>query len=190
MSALCVKLNPMNIRPVLVMAMACAVPLSAQAIDLVPHGVFVEGGIADHATYSASAGVIWPWSWRRQALGGEFTATIEAYISHWSGRGVGERVSFTQLGLVPLLRYRFGQGHSDWFIEAGIGVSLMDPMYRTSEKQFSTRFNFVDVAGLGRSFGPRRERELSLRIAHVSNADIKKPNPGENFLQLRYAVLF
>lgn len=141
----------MNIRPVLVLALACAVPLSAQAIDLVPHGVFVQGGIADHASYSLTAGV---------------------------------------LGLVPLLRYRFGQGRSGWFIEAGIGVSLMDPIYRTSEKQFSTRFNFVDVAGVGRSFGSRRERELSLRIAHVSNADIKKPNPGENFLQLRYAVLF
>ena len=103
---------------------------------------------------------------------------------------MGERVSFTQLGLVPLLRYRFGEGRSNWFIEAGIGVSVMDPIYRTEEKRFSTRFNFVDVAGAGRSFGQRREHELSLRIAHISNANIKKPNPGENFLQLRYAVLF
>lgn len=183
------KLNPMNIRPVL-LALACAVPLGAQAVDLAPKGVFVEGGIAEQATYSLSAGVTWPWSWRREALGGELTASTEAYVSHWSGRGAAERESFTQLGLVPLLRYRFGRGRSDWFMEAGIGVSLMDPIYRTSEKRFSTRFNFVDVAGVGRSFGARRERELSLRIAHISNADIKKPNPGENFLQLRYAVLF
>ena len=180
----------MNIRPLLVLAWACALPLSTHAIELVPRGAFVEGGIADHDAYSATIGLIWPWSWRYQALGGELTAITEAYASHWSGRGVDDRVSFTQLGLLPLLRYRFAQGRSDWFLEAGIGISVMDRIYRTSDKQFSTRFNFVDVAGVGRSFGAQRRQELSLRIAHISNADIKKPNPGENFLQLRYAALF
>ena len=180
----------MNIRPVLVLALACALPLGAHAIEQLPRGVFVEGGIADHASCSATVGLVWPWSWRHEALGGELTAMTEAYVSHWSGRGVRQRDSFTQLGLVPLLRYRFGQGQSDWFIDAGIGISVMDAMYRTSDKQFSTRFNFVDVAGVGRSFGPQRRQELSLRVAHISNANIKKPNPGENFLQLRYAALF
>jgi lipid A 3-O-deacylase len=184
------KLNPMNIRAVLVLAWACALPLGTHAIELLPRGVFVEGGIAEHASYSATVGLVWPWSWRYQALGGELTATTEAYVSYWSSRGVNERSSFTQLGLVPLLRYRFGQGQSGWFVEAGIGVSVMDARYRTSDKQFSTRFNFVDVAGVGRSFGPGRRQELSLRVAHISNANIKKPNPGENFLQLRYAALF
>lgn len=156
MAAILGKLRPMNTRPVpvLVLAWACALPLGAHAIDPIPRGAFVEGGLADRATYSATAGVIWPWSWRHEALGGELTALTEAYVSHWSGRGVDRR-SFTQLGLVPLLRYRFAQGRSDWFLEAGIGISMMDTMYRTSEKQFSTRFN-----------------------------------PGENFLQLRYAALF
>jgi len=48
----------------------------------------------------------------------------------------------------------------------------------------------VDVAGVGRSFGADRRRELSLRLSHSSNAGIKEPNPGETFLQLRYAVKF
>ena len=66
----------------------------------------------------------------------------------------------------------------------------MDVMYRTADKQFSTHCNFASVAAVGRSFGPQRRQELSLRFFHVSNADLKKPNPGENFLQLRYAAMF
>jgi hypothetical protein len=31
---------------------------------------------------------------------------------------------------------------------------------------------------------------VGLRLSHVSNAGIKEPNPGENFLQLRYARSF
>jgi len=31
---------------------------------------------------------------------------------------------------------------------------------------------------------------LSLRLFHVSNADGRQPNPGETFLQLRYAAMF
>ena len=66
----------------------------------------------------------------------------------------------------------------------------MDKIYRTPEKQFSTSGNFHDMLGIGRSFGANRDRELSLRYVHFSNADIKKPNPGTDFLQLRYAVKF
>jgi lipid A 3-O-deacylase len=183
-------LKPMTIRRLLVLGSAVLLPLGTQAADLVPGGAFVEAGIADHSAYSATLGVVWPWAWRREIHGGELTGMTEAYISHWNGRGGAERVSFTQLGLVPTLRYRFGRGRSDWFMEAGIGISAMDGKYRTTDKDFSTSFNFVDVLGMGRSFGPQRRQELSLRVSHISNGNIKKPNPGENFLQLRYTALF
>jgi lipid A 3-O-deacylase len=117
-------------------------------------------------------------------------ARAEAYVSHWTTRGSAEHASFTQLGLLPVLRYRFGQGSSDWFAQGGIGITVMDVKYRTADKQFSTHFNFASVAGVGRSFGPEHRRELHLRVSHVSNADLRKPNPGENFLQLRYAAMF
>lgn len=180
----------MTIRRLLVLASAALLPLGAQAIDLVPGGAFAEAGIADHSSYSATFGVVWPWAWRSEIGGGELTGMTEAYMSHWNGRGMTQRVSFTQLSLVPTLRYRFSRGRSDWFLEAGIGLSVMDGMYRTTDKDFSTHFNFVDVLGVGRSFGPQRRRELSLRVSHISNGNIRKPNPGENFLQLRYTALF
>jgi hypothetical protein len=67
---------------------------------------------------------------------------------------------------------------------------MTDKPYRTPAKEFGTRFNFVDTAGVGRSFGAQRKHELGLRLVHMSNAGIKEPNPGENFLQLRYAASF
>ena len=35
-----------------------------------------------------------------------------------------------------------------------------------------------------------RWRVVILRVEHTSNASIKKPNPGENFVQLRYGYTF
>jgi lipid A 3-O-deacylase len=153
--------------------------------------VFIaEGGVTTHDTYSLSAGVAWPLSWHRISHNGEWTANLEAFASHWSSRFGGSREGFTQVGLVPVARYRFDHGRSEWFAEGGIGLSYMDRLYRTQDKQFSTRFNFYDTIGIGRSFGDHRENELSLRFAHVSNAGIKEPNPGENFFQLRYGRQF
>jgi len=182
--------KPMNNRQLLISLGVADVSLGACAADLHPSGVFVEGGVAKQGAYSVTAGVMWPWSWRRDFGSTESTGLTEAFVSNWSGRGATERVGFTQVGLVPIVRLRLGGGRSPWFIEGGIGVSVMDRLYRTQNKEFSTKFNFVDVAGVGRSFGPDRRRELSLRLSHSSNAGIKEPNPGETFLQLRYAVMF
>lgn len=171
-------------------AAAAALSFDAWAAGLRPTGAFVEGAVAEHPAYSVTAGLLWPWSWRRDFGSMELTGLTEAYVSHWSAKGADRRQTYTQLGVVPLLRLRFDGGRSAWFIEGGIGASIMDRVYHTPDRQFSTTFNFVDVAGLGRSFGPGRRHELSLRFSHVSNAGIKQPNPGENFLQLRYAVMF
>jgi lipid A 3-O-deacylase len=167
-----------------------ALSCNAFAMDWTPRGAFVIAGVTSHHTDSLSAGLMWPWAWRRQAAGGELTGLTEGYVSYWHARAAPGPRSFTQVGVVPLVRYRFSEGRSDWFAEAGIGASLTDRLYRTADKQFSTSFNFVDVAGVGRSFGAQRRHELGMRLVHISNGSIKRPNPGENFLQLRYAALF
>jgi len=172
-------------------AVAATISFHVHAMDLRPQGVFVVAGAAPHSTNSLAIGAVWPWAWRKQAAGGEFSAITEAYVSYWKADALGGgRHSLTQIGLVPLLRYRPDQGRSPWFAEAGIGISTTNHRYVTPDKQFSTRFNFVDTIGAGRSFGAQGQHELGLRIVHMSNAGIKHPNPGENFLQLRYAVKF
>jgi lipid A 3-O-deacylase len=176
----------MNKRLLLAPVLA-AFALSAQALDLTPKGAFVMAGFAAHDTRSIAGGVIWPWSWRKPTGGGEWTGLTEGYVAAWRARDVTGHQSLAQVGLVPLLRYRSNQG---WFAEGGIGISFTNKLYVTPEKTFSTRFNFVDTIGAGYAFGDQRKHEVGVRITHMSNGSIKRPNPGENFLQLRYAVMF
>ncbi len=167
-----------------------AATAAAHAQRLAPDGIFAEGGLAENRTYTASAGAMWNWSWRTQWLGGEISGRTDAlamYLRPRVAEGVGD---VTLLAVVPMVRYRFSEGSSRWFVEGGIGASLTDNTFRTSNRQFSTRFNFYDVASVGRSFGADRKSELSLRLIHISNGGIKKPNPGEDFLQLRFSRFF
>jgi lipid A 3-O-deacylase len=180
----------MNFQRLLAIALATASAAGVHGMDWHPQGAFIEGGRATHGTYSATAGLTWAWDWQDTWHHAQVTGITEAYISHWSSREIGERRSFTQVGVLPLVRIRFRGGASPWFVEGGIGVSAMTPVYRTANKAFSTSFNFVDAIGIGRSLDPQHRQEVSLRLQHISNADIKTPNPGENFLQLRYAIAF
>jgi lipid A 3-O-deacylase len=179
----------MKSRHFLILAGA-VVALESSAAGLAPDGWFVQAGVAPHETYTAGAGAVWRWSWRREVGRGELGGITEAFVSRWSARREGDRFGLTQLGVLPLLRYRWDQGRSPWFVEAGIGFTVMDRDYRTDDKDFSTRFNFADVVGVGRNFGQGGRRELSLRLTHFSNGGIKHPNPGENLLRVRYAVMF
>lgn len=166
----------------------------------VPSSWFIQAGSAND-TQSVTAGLTWDLTPRWKFGGGEATTYVEASLSRWSyqragssnestGAGAGGRKQLAQFAAIPVLRYRPDDGRSPWFFEGGVGVTVTSKIYVTEEKRFSTAFNFGTHLGIGRSFGTRGEHELSLRIEHFSNAGIKRPNPGENFVQLRYAYRF
>jgi hypothetical protein len=173
---------------------SCAALLAAFATlpalaDWQPDAVVLQAGGGDAAT-KGSVGLAWDWDWqlRRRGL---FTAHTELLLSHWrADRAGGGHASYRQVTLLPLLRIRPDAGHAPWFMEFGIGASWLDREFVTAEKTFSTRWNFYDVIGGGYSFGAQRRHELGLRYVHVSNAGIRKPNPGADFLLLRYAYRF
>ena len=103
----------------------------------------------------------------------------------------GSHRSTWVVGINPTLRWRGSNGQSPWFAETGVGLSwALNRRYVTDEKEFPTRYNFATHIGVGYLFGNQGQHELVLRLEHHSNAGIKKPNPGENFLQLRYAHHF
>jgi lipid A 3-O-deacylase len=159
-----------------------------------PRRIFIDGARAASDVGLASVGVQWPWAWRRDFLGGELTGHWDTHIAHWRvppGTAVpGGRRHWTQLAVVPTLRWRFDGGRSAWFMEGGIGLSALDGHYATRHKAFSTRFNFADHQGVGFNFGGRRQHELMLIVRHISNGGIRKPNPGEDFVQVRYSRSF
>ena len=171
--------------------MACAtVALPSAAADLRPGGVFVQGGTGDHSLRAGTVGVVWPWAWQRPLGSGQIAGYTEAYLSRWSAKDTNGRASFNQIAVVPMLRFRPDAGRSPWFLEGGIGLSYMDRLFAAQDKRFSTRFNFADTLGLGRSFGEQNRHELSLRLTHYSNGGIKHPNPGQNVIGLRYGYMF
>ena len=159
--------------------------------SLAPTTAFVQAGTTGN-THGITAGVTrdWPQHW---SLGdGRVTGYWEASVSEWSYVAADARRTawLGQIGLIPVFRYRPKAGTSPWFFEAGVGLTLTTSLYETDRKRFSTTFNFGDHLAVGHNFGRHSEHELSLRLQHFSNGGIKRPNPGEDFIQLRYAYRF
>ena len=179
------------------MARACVAALLlttlplAHAFNLRPDGVALQAG-AGEGTTMAGVGVIWDWNFWRIRPKTELTAHTELMLNQWRGDAVGSGPRhYAQVVLLPTLRMRFGQGGSPWFWEVGIGASWMDHKFHTPDKEFSTQWNFYDVLGAGYTFGGKEgSNELNLRLVHVSNGGFRKPNPGQDFVQLRYVRWF
>ena len=154
--------------------------------------VYVQAAKSSRGSDALTVGVALPWgNGPRWQLGNTpVEAYWDIYLSRWSASDAPGGRDVTALGLTPTFRFLPGGPSAGWFVDAGIGATYSNRVYVPAPKSFSTRFNFASHVGVGLQFGEQRAHELSLRVQHVSNASIKKPNPGENFLQLRYAVRF
>ena len=154
-----------------------------------PSGLFVQAGAAEGAS-ALVGGALWDWGWSRQLAMGAATGYWELSLGRWQSRsGDDAHAWVTQFGVTPVLRLQPSRW-GDWFWEAGVGVNLLAPIYRTRDKRFSTVLNFGSHLAVGRRFGASAEQELALRIQHFSNGGIHRPNPGEEFVQLRYSHRF
>ncbi|WP_427914173.1 acyloxyacyl hydrolase [Ramlibacter sp. MMS24-I3-19] len=178
-----------HVARLLLIAVPAVVAATRAAAADEPPSFFVQAGSGEEAVRAASVGGAWNLPWR--GSDGAVVARAEAFVSSWDtpSLGGGHR-RLVQVGLVPMLRWRLDGGRSPWFAETGIGVSLLDGDLRTPQRTFRTRLNFSDNTGVGRSFGARREHEVSLRWQHTSNAGIRKPNPGQDLVLVRYAHAF
>lgn len=165
---------------------------NAQVINTNPPALYLQYGRAEYAANSYTLGVLLPWhDWSYPLGSGRITGYWDISASDWSAIFRGDRKNTWVIAAKPSLRWRPHQGQSPFFVEAGLGVSLAtNHIYRTDTKDFSTRINFATHLGIGYLFGEQQLNEVSLRLEHHSNAGIKRPNPGENFLQLRYARRF
>lgn len=171
---------------------ACGKVTAGDTTILLPGRWFIQAGKAEGTT-ALSAGLVWESPGGRFLDDGFVSLYWEVSLGRWSAEQVyGTRHAswVTQLGVTPVLRWTFGTESARWFVEGGIGANLLLPVYRSRDKRFSTSFNFGDHLGVGIQFGEGDRQEVMLRVQHFSNGGIKRPNPGENFLQLRYAVGF
>ncbi|SDM11104.1 lipid A 3-O-deacylase [Oryzisolibacter propanilivorax] len=169
-----------------------AQPALAQTPVADTPSVYLQAGRARGDTDALTLGATLPWrSFQRELWGSAVTGHWDLYVSRWSYDAVpGRSGHSTLLGVTPVLRLTPDQGRSAFFVEGGIGATYADKRYVTPDREFSTRFNFASHLGAGVRLGAQRQHELLLRVQHVSNAGIKHPNPGNNFVQLRYALHF
>jgi len=105
---------------------------------------------------------------------------------HWevdAGRttalGSASNADLWHVALVPKVRFRLS---AQTAVELGIGPSLFSGT-RLGDKRFSTAFQFADVISLIHDIAGTHW-SVGVGFSHYSNADIKQPNPGQDYVQL------
>ena len=113
----------------------------------------------------------------------------EVELSAWDVPKASDLVEF---GYSPVFRIErpFSGGTSAFFVEASIGVRLLSRTRVSPERTLSTAFQFSDQLGVGVQWGRDARSTLGVRYQHISNAGIKKPNPGMDFVLLYYTHRF
>ena len=168
-------------------AWAQTAPLEALARP----SLYLQAAHASHGTEAWTLGTTLPFgSWQRSLGSFAVRGYWDLYLSQLSADGPAGPFRTHLVGATPSFRLVPDGGRARWFFDAGIGATVANRRYVTLDKEFSTRFNFASHIGIGMLLGAQHQHELQLRLQHVSNAGIKEPNPGENFLQLRYALRF
>ena len=153
-----------------VLAVFLSVP--AHALD----GFFGEFGPGDRDASIIRAGVLWNheprWLPRRVQLYWELA------VAQWDT----QPGSVNEISLTPVFRY--SRARRGPYVEAAIGAHILSTTSVHRDSPFSTHFQFGDHLGVGYRFA---EYDLGMRIQHLSNAGLRNPNPGINFLLIRIA---
>lgn len=114
----------------------------------------------------------------------------EAVLVGWH---VPQARDIVEVGYSPVFRLErplSGGNGRTFFVEGAIGVRLISHTRVSAEHRMSTAFQFADMLGVGTQWGRDGRSTLGLRVQHMSNLGIKKPNPGLNTLYLYYTHRF
>lgn len=96
-----------------------------------------------------------------------------------------------ELGFTPVFRLQRTLGSAlSPYAEAGVGAHLLSASSVTAGRRFSTAFQFGTHIGVGVRFGSRHAYEVGYRFQHLSNANIRKPNDGIEFHEIRLGYWF
>ncbi|MDE1953541.1 MAG: acyloxyacyl hydrolase [Betaproteobacteria bacterium] len=124
--------------------------------------------------------------WRGQAGASPLELSLEYSVGGVEApNGQQSNRTLWHVGVAPMLRWWFAPNTG---AEFGIGANVFSGTDFGS-KRISTAYQFGDSVGVfhrlqGTSW------LLGLRYTHYSNADIKRPNPGQDYVQLRISYVF
>ncbi len=115
---------------------------------------------------------------------------LDAILLQGRRSGVGGYQNLGVIGVTPIARVEWPAEARTLFVEGGIGVSLLSHTELQEVQQFSTAFQFNELIGAGIRFGVDHAYELGVRLEHMSNANIKFPNDGITFGEIRVGYHF
>jgi lipid A 3-O-deacylase len=166
------------------LAAALAFALPALAID----SVSLETGRGDEGTELLRAGAQWNWQKRWFT---ERSWTLGAYWDVQVGRWTGTTDDLWDFSVTPVFRLeRARRANYFPYAEAAIGFHLLSDIRVSPQRRFSTNFQYGDHLGVGVRYGERFRYDLGVRLQHLSNGGLRRPNPGINFWQLRLQYHF
>ncbi|CAZ87020.1 Lipid A deacylase PagL [Thiomonas arsenitoxydans] len=153
----------------------------AQATELSALWGIDKGHSYSNATLALQSGPLWQHDFAHSRL----DVVLEASLGQVSSsEGPGSR-HLTHVGLTPFARWWFAPQTA---MEFGIGANLFSGT-TLGAKRISTAYQFGDSIGLLHRFAGT-PWTLGARLTHYSNADIKRPNPGQDYVQLRVGYSF
>ncbi|MDD5001035.1 MAG: acyloxyacyl hydrolase [Thiomonas sp.] len=123
--------------------------------------------------------------WRHDFAHSQLDVVLEASLGQVSSSAGSGNGHLTHVGLTPFARWWFAPQTA---MEFGIGANVFSGTY-IGGKQISTAYQFGDSIGLLHRFAGT-PWTLGARLTHYSNADIKRPNPGQDYLQVRLGYSF
>jgi lipid A 3-O-deacylase len=179
-----------TLRGVLIV-LVCAWLLGACGLATAGVGISVEAGRGESVDIWG-LGVKWTdlHTWH---LGGHVDLGISLLgrVDHWHGTEMNAVVTdLWDVSATPVLRLQPTERSGVTpFLDVGIGVSLLSQT-RIDSRVLSTHFQFNELIGPGVRFGERGQYELSLRVQHTSNDDIKEPNNGLTFRTIVFQYAF
>jgi len=119
-------------------------------------------------------------TWRK----GEPAAPDWHLVGYWefsAGIWDNHEESVAEVAVTPVFRF----ARSSFYVEGAVGLHLVTT-HISAARVFSSSFQFGDHLGAGYRFGPGKRYDLGLRVQHLSNGGLREPNPGINFLLVRF----
>jgi lipid A 3-O-deacylase len=169
-------------------AFACS---SALAVD----GISIQGGVgagSSEGTGTEMARLALQWDWTSRWFQGKnwhVGGFWDAGVGYWQRDALpGQTKDLFEIGVTPVFRVQQNDLKGP-YLEGGVGAHLLSHS-SLGNAEFSTAFQFGSHLGIGYRFGTRRALDLSYSYQHLSNADIKKPNNGINFHEIRLQYHF
>lgn len=143
-------------------------------------------------TQIARIGAQWDWRdplWHSDTLrlGGYWELTGAQWYENRFRNVPGNTRDIQDFAITPVYRLQ-NNARSGPYVEAGVGIHYLSEGYDNNRRQLSTNFQFGSHVGVGYVLDSKFD--VGMKIRHISNGGIRKPNDGINFVAVCISYRF